>query len=173
MSDPAPGEPRFSETPDSTTRQVAASDWNRAEIEAMPAPARPRERLFSRKVMIGWALFAIAAYFGVQVAKSAVKASVRQAVESGSLKSATQTKDGMVIETPNGTRITIRRDRPGGPSVTVDDNPATVTRTTTRTTIPAPTTRTTVTTPTRPTAKSTPTIPPEAPPPIPPEQKKR
>ena len=161
MSDALPDETRFSETPDSTTRQVAASDWNRAEIEAMPAPARPRERLFSRKVMIGWALFAIAAYFGVQVAKSAVKASVRQAVESGSLKSATQTKDGMVIETPNGTRITIRRDRPGGPSVTVDDNPPTVTRTTTRTT------------PTRPTAKSTPTTPPEAPPPIPPEQKKR
>jgi len=164
MSDASTGEPRFSETPDITTRQVAASDWNRAELEAMPAPAPPRERLFSRKVMIGWALFAIAAYFGVQVAKSAVKASVRQAVESGTLRSATQTKDGMVIETPNGTRITIRRDRPGGPSVTVDDHPPTATRTTTRTT---------VTVPTKPTAKTTQTTPPEAPPPIPPEPKKR
>jgi hypothetical protein len=164
MSDASTGEPRLSETPDSTTRQVVASDWNRAEIEAMPAPARPRERLFSRKVMIAWALFAIAAYFGVQVAKRAVKASVRQAVETGTLRSATRTKDGMVIETPSGTRITIRRDIPGGPSITVDDHPPTVTRTTTRTT---------VTTPTTPAARTPPAAAPEAPPPIPPEPKKR
>ncbi len=166
MSDTSTGEPRFSETPDSITRQVVASDWHRAEIEPMPAPARPRERLFSRKVMIGWALFAIAAYFGVQVAKSAVKASVRQAVESGTLRSATRTKDGMVIQTRNGTRITIRRDRPGGPSVTVDEETPTATRTTT-------TTRTTVTTPTKPTAETSPTTAPGAPPPLPSEPKKR
>ena len=164
MSDASPREPRFTETPDSTTRPVAASDWSRAEIEPMPAVAPPRERLFSRKVMIGWALLAIAAYFGVQVAKRAVKASVRQAVESGSLRSATRTKDGMVIETPNGTRITIHRDLPNGPSVTVDNEAPTVTRTRTRTT---------VTTPTRPTVKTGPTAPPEAPPPIPPEPTKR
>ncbi|MDP9178111.1 MAG: hypothetical protein M3O61_10570, partial [Gemmatimonadota bacterium] len=83
MNEATPGEPRFAETPENATRQVQAGDWNRAEIEAMAAPAPARERLFSRKVMIGWALFAVAAYFGVQVAKSAVKASVRQAVESG------------------------------------------------------------------------------------------
>lgn len=168
MSDALPDEPRLSETSDSTTRQLEASDWNRVELEAMPAPARPRERLFSRKVMIGWALFAVAAYFGAQVAKRAVKSSVRQAVETGTLRSATRTKDGMVIETPNGTRITIRRSLPGGPSVTVDEERPTVTRTR-----PTTTTRTTVTTPTEPTARTTPTTAPEPPSPIPPEPKKR
>ena len=128
MNDTSPGEPRFGEPSERATRQVAASDWNRAEIEAMPAPTTPRERLFSRKVMVGWALFAIVAYFGVQVAKTAVKASVRQAVEAGTLTS-TQTKDGIVIETRNGTRVTIRRDGPGSPSVTVGEQTPT-TRTT-------------------------------------------
>lgn len=129
MNDTSPGEHRVDETAYAATRQVAASDWNRAEIEAQPAPPAPRERLFSRKVMIGWALFAIAAYFGVQVAKNAVKASVRQAVESGALRSATQTKDRIVIETPNGTRVTIRRERPG-PSVKIDRQTPPVIRTT-------------------------------------------
>ena len=165
MSDASPGEPRLSETPDSTTRYVGAADWNRAEIEAMPAPARPRERLFSRKVMIGWALFAIAAYAGVQVAKSAVKASFRQAIESGRVKS-TQTKDGLIIETRNGTRVTIRSGRNGDPSVIVDRQTPSGTRTTT-------TSRTTVTIPTRPTTETSPTTVPEAPPPLPPEPKKR
>jgi hypothetical protein len=122
--------------------------------------------------MIGWALFAIAAYAGVQVAKSAVKASFRQAVESGRLKS-TQTKGGLVIETRNGTRVTIRDGREGDPGITVDKESPTVTRTTTRTTITTPTSRTTITTPTKPTGKTTPTTAPEAPPPLPPEPKKR
>ena len=167
MNEATPGEPRFTETPQDVTRQVQAADWNRAEIEAMaaPAPARRRERLFSRKVMIGWAVFALAAYFGVQVAKSAVKASVRQAVESGKLKS-TQTEDGLILETRNGTRVTIRNGRSGDPSVTVDKQTPTVTRTTT-------TTRTTVTTPTKPTAETSPATAPGAPPPLPPEPKKR
>lgn len=118
MNDASPGEPRFDETPETATRQVAASEWNRADIEAAPQPIRRRERLFSRKVMIGWALFAIAAYFGVQAATTAVKASVREAVRSGVLSSATQTKDRIVIETPDGKRVTISRKRPG-PSVEI------------------------------------------------------
>jgi len=167
MSDPSAGEPRIRETPDTTTRYIGASDWSRSEIEPMPAPAPawPRERLFSRKVMIGWALFAIAAYTGVQVAKSAVKTSLRQAVESGRLKS-TQTKDGLIIETRNGTRVTIRGGRNGDPSVIVDRETPTATRTTIST-------RKTVTVPTRPAARTTPTAAPETPPPMPPEPKKR
>ncbi|HYN81340.1 MAG TPA: hypothetical protein VES88_07550 [Gemmatimonadaceae bacterium] len=113
MKDTSPGEPRFGEPPEAATRQVAAGDWNRADIDAVPQPTPRRERLFSRKVMIGWALFAIAAYFGVQAATSAVKASVREAVRSGVLSSATQTKDRIVIETPDGKRVTISRKRPG------------------------------------------------------------
>ena len=118
MSDISPGEPRFGERPEAVTRQVAAADWNRADIEALPQPAPRRERLFSRKVMIGWALFALAAYFGVQAATAAVKASVREAVRSGVLSSATETKDRIVIVTPDGKRVTISRKRPG-PSVEV------------------------------------------------------
>ena len=170
MNEATPSEPRLTEALPSATRQVQAADWNRVEAEieaAAPAPAPRRERLFSRKVMIGWALFALAAYVGVQVAKSAVKASVRQAVESGRLKS-TQTEDGLILETRNGTRVTIRNGRSGDPSVTVDRQTPSVTRTTT-------TTRTTVTAPTKPTPPTTeasPAIVPE-PPPIPPGAKKR
>src|SRR5688572_4322686 len=118
MSDISPGEPRFDERQEPVTRQVAAADWNRADIEAVPQPAPRRERLFSRKVMIGWALFALAAYFGVQAATAAVKASVREAVRSGVLSSATETKDRIVIVTPDGKRVTISRKRPG-PSVEI------------------------------------------------------
>jgi hypothetical protein len=118
MSDISPGEPRFDQRPADVTRQVAAGDWNRADIEAVPQPAPRRERLFSRKVMIGWALFALAAYFGVQAATAAVKASVREAVRSGVLSSATETKDRIVIVTPDGKRVTISRKRPG-PSVEI------------------------------------------------------
>lgn len=119
MTDGAPGEAQFDRTPETATRQVAASDWNRAEIEAQPEPSPPRERLFSRKVLIGWALFAIAAYFGVQIAVSALKISFEEAVNSGLVESATRTKDRIVIQTPNGTRISIGRERPGGPAVIV------------------------------------------------------
>lgn len=137
MNDTSPGESRFDEAPEGT-RQGAASDWNRADIEAVPQPTRRRERLFSRKVMIGWALFAVAAYFGVQAATTAVKASVREAVRSGVLSSATQEKDRIVIVTPDGKRVTISRKRPG-PSVEII-----------RTQPPAPTT-----TPTRPAEPTT------------------
>jgi hypothetical protein len=156
MNDASPSEPRFDEPAQQITRQIQPGDWDRAEIEALPAPSPRRERLFSRKVMIGWALFAIAAYFGVQVAKSVVKASFAEAVRSGTISSATQTKDRVVIETPNGTRISIGRD-PRGPGVTV-------TRTTTGGPVPplAPT-------------KAAPgaATAPAAPPTIPPEPKKR
>jgi len=113
MSGFSPGEPRFDERPEAVTSQVAPADWDRGDIEAVPRPTPRRERLFSRKVMIGWALFALAAYFGVQAATAAVKASVRQAVSSGVLSSATQTKDRIVIVTPDGKRVTINRKRPG------------------------------------------------------------
>ena len=118
MSGFSPGEPRFDERPEAVTSQVAPADWDRGDIEAVPRPTPRRERLFSRKVMIGWALFALAAYFGVQAATTAVKASVREAVRSGVLSSATQTKDRIVIVTPDGKRVTINRKRPG-PSVEI------------------------------------------------------
>src|SRR5688500_11605633 len=118
MSGFSPGEPRFDERPEAVTSQVAPADRDRGDIEAVPRPTARRERLFSRKVMIGWALFALAAYFGVQAATTAVKASVREAVRSGVLSSATQTKDRIVIVTPDGKRVTINRKRPG-PSVEI------------------------------------------------------
>ncbi|MDP9178134.1 MAG: hypothetical protein M3O61_10690 [Gemmatimonadota bacterium] len=165
MNDTSSGESRLDEPREAATRQVAASDWNRADIETAPQPTRRRERLFSRKVMIGWALFAIAAYFGVQAATTAVKASVREAVRSGVLSSATQTKDRIVIETPDGKRVTISRKRPGPSVEIVRTQPTTPTRPT------DPTTRTKPTTPTTTEGGAARVDPPPSA--VPPERKKR
>lgn len=116
MNDPSPGDPRFDAPPENATRPVSASEWDRAEIETVSKPTKSRERLFPRKVMIGWALVAVAAYFGLRIATTVFKESVKTAVGATS----TRTKDGVVILTPNGTRITIGRDRAGGPSVIVN-----------------------------------------------------
>lgn len=95
----------------------ATDEWRDRSIDARPEYPVKRERLFPRKVLIGWALVALAAYFGVRLASTVVKETVRSAVMSGA--TTTRTKDGVVIQTPNGTRITIGRERAGGPSVIV------------------------------------------------------
>lgn len=94
----------------------ATDDWSGRSIDAPPEYPVKRERLFPRKVLIGWALVAVAAYFGVRIATTVIKESMKAAV-SGT--TTTRTKEGMVIQTPNGTRITIGRERGGGPSVIV------------------------------------------------------
>jgi hypothetical protein len=133
----------------------ATDEWSNRSIDARPEYPAKRERLFPRKVLIGWALVALAAYFGVRIVSTVVKESVKSAVISGA--TTTRTKDGVVIQTPNGTRITIGRERAGGPSVIVTPGgPAKA--------IPPVTPTTTVTG-----AASVPA----APSPIPPEPKKR
>ena len=110
MTDTPSREPRFDETPPGATRQVAASGWNRPEIDLQPEPPVPRERLFPRKVLIGWALLALVVYFGVRIVSSVVKESVKQAVITAGQKS--DTKE-IIYRTPNG-RITISRNKSNG-----------------------------------------------------------
>ncbi len=94
----------------------ATHEWANHAIDARPEYPVKRERLFPRKVLIGWALVALAAYFGVRIGTTVIKESMK-AVVSGA--TTTRTNDGMVIQTPNGTRITIGRDRARGPSIIV------------------------------------------------------
>ena len=130
-------------TPPGVTRQVAASDWNRPEIDLQAAPPVRRERLFPRKVLIGWALLALVVYFGVRIVSSVVKESVKQAVITAAQKS--DTKE-IIYRTPNG-RITISRNKPNGsisisgsqPDVAEHPTPAATAAPRAPTAIPAPT----------------------------------
>ncbi|HEY3257464.1 MAG TPA: hypothetical protein VGJ64_01300 [Gemmatimonadaceae bacterium] len=114
MNDTSPEEPRFDQPPASTTRQVTPSDWSPTEIEPQPEVPPPRERLFPRKVLIGWALLALVVYFGVRIVSTVVKESVKQAVITAAQKSDTRE---IIYRTPNG-RITISRNKPNG-SITI------------------------------------------------------
>jgi len=115
----SPDEPRFNEPQLSATGQVADSDWNRSEIEPTPELPASRERLFPRKVLIGWALFALAMYFGVRIITTVVKESVKEAVTTAAEKSA---KKEIIYRTPNG-RITISRNKPNGSITITTDQP--------------------------------------------------
>ncbi len=136
MSDSSPTDPRFQGSAD-VTRQVAASDWNRAEIESPPDDLPKRERVFPRKVLIGWALFALALYFGVRVVGTVIKESFRGAVSTavdntGRKEIIYQTPNGRVtIRRTNGGAIEISKAEPGTPkpptTVTVEPNGVTIT----------------------------------------------
>ena len=117
MNDSSPNDPRFDEAPESVTRQAAAGDWTQSEIEPLPEPPPPRERLFSRKVLIGWALFAVAIYFGVSVLRTVIKESIKS-----SLSAATEQiprEKTTIYRTPNG-KITISRSPSGAITISRD-----------------------------------------------------
>lgn len=122
MSD-LPNEPRFDEPHESGTRQFAPSDWTRAEIESQYEPSPPRERLFSRKVLIGWALVAVAIYFGVGIVRNVITESVRNSISA--VGDQIPRDKTTIYRTPNGKitisrssngSITISSDRPPGPA---------------------------------------------------------
>jgi hypothetical protein len=121
MNDSSPSDPRFDEP--SVTRQVAANDWARAEIETPAEPPPPKERLFPRKVLIGWALFAVALYFGVRIIGTVVKETVKTSVGEAVTNAAERSGDKEIIyRTPNG-KITISRDKPNGAiTISTDKN---------------------------------------------------
>lgn len=94
-------------------------DWGHPELTRVPEAESPvmKERLFSRKVLVGWAALTLALYFGVRlvttVIKDSVRASVRESVAAGARTSGSNSRPGrVVILLPNGKRITI--DRNGG-----------------------------------------------------------
>jgi hypothetical protein len=113
-----PNEPRFDEPRESVTRQVAADDWSRAEIESQYEPPPPRERLFSRRVLIGWALVAVAIYFGVGIVRTVIKESVKAAVSSA--KGEAPRDRDIIYRSPNG-KVTISRTSPNGPIIITTD----------------------------------------------------
>jgi hypothetical protein len=125
MNDSSPNDPRFDEP--SVTRQVAATDWSRAEIETSTEAPPPKERLFPRKVLIGWAMFAVALYFGVRVIGTVVKERVKASVSEKVKAAAERSGDKEIIyRTPNG-KITVTRDKPNGAiTITTDKNVVTV-----------------------------------------------
>lgn len=127
MNDSLPNEPRFGEPQSDVTRQIAQADWERTELDAQSAPTPPRERLFPRKVLIGWALFALALYFGVTMVGRIFKETVKSAVvnaadQSGQKEIIFRTRNGHVTisrDKPNGSISITTSERPGHPSKTV------------------------------------------------------
>ena len=97
-------DPQYQQPPDITT-QVAPRDWNRDEIESTK-----RERVFPRKVLIGWAVFALALYFGVRVVGTVIKESFRGAISTAVDNSG---QKEIIYKTRNG-KVTISRDQPTG-----------------------------------------------------------
>jgi hypothetical protein len=146
MTDTSSREPRFDETPPSATRQVAASDWNRFEIDAQPEPPPLRERVFSRKVLIGWALFAVVIYFGVGVVRNVIRETVRASVAAAADQ--IPRNSTTIYRTPNG-KITISRS-PTGSIIISRDRPD----------VPGPPTPAATAAPRAPIATPAPTAPP-------------
>lgn len=122
MNDFSPDDPRFTEPQPSITRPVAPGDWERAELEAQSDPVPPHERLFSRKVLVGWALFALAIYFGVGIIRTVIRESFRTSI---STMSDQIPRDRTTIFRSRNGNITISRDKPGGPITITKTNPGT------------------------------------------------
>ena len=122
MNDSSPNEPRFGEPQPNITRQVSPSDWERAELEAQPEPIPQRERLFPRKVLIGWALFAVAIYFGVGIVRRVIKESIKTSI---STMSDQIPRDRTTIFRSRDGNVTISRDRRGGPITITKTEPGT------------------------------------------------
>lgn len=113
MSDPL-NRPRIEEPRTGVMPGAALNDWNRGDIELPQEPALPREPIFSRRVLIGWALFALVAYFGVHLIGSIIKTTVREAINTASEIGGNPPGKEIIYQTPNG-KITISRDHRGGP----------------------------------------------------------
>jgi hypothetical protein len=125
MTGPPNHQPAEDQTRFAPASGAAPPEWNRAEMEraAEAAPPIVKERLFSPKVLIGWALFTLVMYFGIRVVQRVVKESVHEAVVSSARRSAPGSDGNVVIMLPNGKRITIHTDNPQGPRVTVTQTP--------------------------------------------------
>jgi hypothetical protein len=84
-------------------------DWRYRELDRTRDvnPPAPRERLFSRRVLVGWAAITIALYFGVRVIGPVVMESIRESVASHAPRGKVQSQGHLVISLPNGRRIVI------------------------------------------------------------------
>lgn len=84
-------------------------DWGHPELSRVPEAEPPvmKERLFSRKVLVGWALLTLPLYFGVRLVVTTIKETVRQSVTTRTHPRASSSGGNVVIMLPNGKRITI------------------------------------------------------------------
>lgn len=118
MNDPL-NQSRIDEPRTGILPAAALNDWNPADVELPPPESvLRRERVFPPHVLIGWALFALCAYFGVKFVGSVIETSVKEAINAASVEVAgsggnSPTKQ-IIYQTPNG-KITITRDHAGGP----------------------------------------------------------
>ncbi len=122
MNDSSPNDPRFGDPQPNITRQLSPSDWERAELELQSEPIPPRERLFSRKVLVGWALFAVAIYFGVGIIRTVIRESIKTSI---STMSDQIPRDKTTIFRSRNGNITISRDKRGGPITITKTEPGT------------------------------------------------
>jgi hypothetical protein len=95
-------------------QQLLENELYDASLAPMPeaAPVK-RERVFPRKVLIGWALATAAAYFGVQIAKVAIREAFKQAAVYTTGVETTPDNREVIYTTPNG-KLIITKNRETG-----------------------------------------------------------
>jgi hypothetical protein len=88
-------------------------EWGH-DVGNVPQVERPveRERLFSRKVIIGWAAATLILYFAAHMIRTTIKQSIGESVRASRAAAAHAGRPGsrpgrVVIMLPNGKRITI------------------------------------------------------------------
>jgi hypothetical protein len=110
------------ETPPQNTQVGTARDeqtsqrddqWNRNYIEAQAKPAVAREPVFRKKVLITWALAALAAYMTVKVAGVAIKESFKQAAVYTTGIATTPDNREVIYVTPNNKLMVIKNRQTG------------------------------------------------------------
>jgi hypothetical protein len=96
-------------------------DWGYFNVGRAAETNRPvaRERVFSRKVLLGWAFITLAAYFSVRAVGPALLGSVRESVASHAPRGRKHSPGHLVIMLPNGKRIVI--DNPVSPATPTPD----------------------------------------------------
>lgn len=90
-----------------------ADQWNRNYIEAQAEPVVAREPIFRKKVLITWALAALAVYMTVKVAGVAIKESFKQAAVYTTGIETTPDNREVIYVTPNN-KFTIIKNRQTG-----------------------------------------------------------
>lgn len=142
MSEPA-SEPKSEPTPQpqetlyspAATRAVpAVTDESALPVPSESAPYDPGP-LFSKKVLIGWALAALTVWFAFtfigpivkEAVKSAIVSSLEEAGSNTAVKTVITTKNGLTI-TRSEKGVTIERNSPPGPTppATAKPEPATM-----------------------------------------------
>ena len=115
MSEPPRYETRYDDPQSIAMReQLAQSELYDAALLAQPEsiPVK-RERVFPRKVLVGWALATAAVYFGFQVAKIAIKEAFKQAAVYTTGVETTPDNREVIYTTPNG-KLIITKNRQTG-----------------------------------------------------------